>query len=125
MHSEQLLLPPEPSLGTMGIEIEGLDELQKELEKLTEQAENLHGENEVPMDELFTNGFMQTHTDFESLEEFFSNSPWEVETKDDFNKIPQSEFDAYVTKHTGFNDWDAMLSAAGREWITRQLGLNT
>lgn len=108
----------------MSVEIEGLDEFREELDRLLEQADNLHGQNEVPMDELFTTGFMQTHTDFTSLEEFFSKSPWSVETQDDFKKIPQKEFDEYVNKHTGFKDWEAMLSAAGREWVTRQLGFN-
>lgn len=105
----------------MSVQIEGLDELQDKLNDLQNRAESLDGENEVPMDELFTPGFMQTHTRFDSLEEFFAESPWTVETQQDFKQIPTRKFDEYVNENTGFNDWDAMLAAAGREWVTRQL----
>lgn len=100
----------------MSVEIEGLD-------NLADFLNDISGENTVSMDELFTKGFMATNTEFESISEFFDKSPWSVESQEDFEQIPQEKFDAYVDKHTGFNSWEAMMKAAAREWITRQVNL--
>lgn len=48
----------------MGVEIEGLDELQNELERMAEKALDLEGTNEVPMTEMMTPSFMTRYTDF-------------------------------------------------------------
>jgi len=100
----------------MSVEIEGLDNLADSLDEVS-------GENTVSMGELFTEGFMATNTEFESISEFFDESPWSVDSQEDFEQIPQDEFDIYVDKHTGFNSWEAMMKAAAREWITRQINL--
>jgi hypothetical protein len=105
----------------MSVEIEGFEEFADELDQLQRRAEAVDGENAVSFTELFPAGFMQTHTDFESIKAFFEASPWTVESEADFERLPEDEFDAYVDEHTGFDSWDAMLSAAAREWIGRAL----
>lgn len=107
----------------MSVHIEGLDELEGRLQELRTTADSASGSHEIPMDELLPADFMQTHTEFESLEEFFEESPWTVDTKEDFQSIPGDEFDGYVERNTGFSDWDSMLSAAAREWIAQQISL--
>ena len=107
----------------MGIEIEGFDDLSDQLSELQENAESVDGENEVSVEELFTEGFMTTHTDCKSFEQFIEQSPWTVKSQQDFEEIPEDKFDKYVDSHTGFSTWEAMMSAAAREWVTRQLGL--
>lgn len=103
----------------MSVEIEGLEDLKEELQGLAERLEQAGGE--LPMTVLFTDNFMKSFTEFTSLEEFFDESPWRVESDDDFEAIPADEFDAYVDKHTDFDSWDAMLRAAGREYILREV----
>jgi len=98
----------------MSVHIEGMDDL-------VDSLDNISGETEVPMNELFTEGFMKSNTEFNSFDEFLEKSPWSVETQEDFKQIPEDEFDEYVREHTGFNSWEAMMTAAGREWVTRQL----
>lgn len=105
----------------MSVHIEGFDGLGEELRELSEDAEAVDGSHEIPMDELFPSSFMETYTEFGSLEEFFTASPWDVETREDFKQIPEKKFDEYVNENTGFSDWEAMLSVAAREWIARQL----
>lgn len=105
----------------MGVSIEGLDELQEELEALAEDALGLSGTNEVPMEDLLTDSFMRKNTDFGSFEAFIEASPWTVENQADFEAIPESEFDDYVDEQTVFNSWEAMLSRGGEEWAARQL----
>lgn len=105
----------------MSIEIRGFEELQDDLDRLQDRAESVEGGNAVSITELFPEDFMRTYTDYRSIHDFFDASPWTVESEADFEQIPENEFDAYVDEHTGFNSWEAMLSAAAREWIGREL----
>lgn len=105
----------------MGVEIEGFDELQDELERLAEKAMGLEGTNEVSFEELFTPSFMATHTDFATFEEFMEASPWTVESQADFEAVPEQEFDVYVAENTRFQNWEAMLGKAAEQWAARQL----
>jgi hypothetical protein len=106
----------------MSVQINGLEGLGQELEDLVERIEQAGGE--VPMDELFTEDFMQSYTEFRSLEEFFAESPWRVESGSDFEDIPVDEFDSYVDEHTDFDSWDAMLQAGGREYFLREAAID-
>ncbi len=103
--------------------IDGFDDLMDDLEELEDDLEEFEGEHDVPLTEMFTEEFMQTYTDFESIEAFFGESPWEVESQEDLEAIPDGEADKYVAEHTAFDTSDEMLSAAGNEWTKRQLGL--
>lgn len=106
----------------MSVQIDGLDELEHELENVLSQIEEAGGE--VPMEELFTEDFMQSYTDFCDLESFFTESPWTVKSESDFEEIPVEEFDAYVDEHTDFDSWDAMLQTGGREYLLRETALH-
>lgn len=101
----------------MSVRIEGFEELAEQLE----EASSSGVDRDVPMEELFTDGFMATNTAFDSISEFFEESPWSVESEADFHSIDEDAFDGYVDEHTGFSSWEAMLSAAAREWLTRQI----
>ncbi|NGM68073.1 hypothetical protein G6M89_03435 [Natronolimnobius sp. AArcel1] len=101
----------------MSVRIEGF-------EGLSDRVESIGGENTITMSELFRPDFMQTYTDYDTIEAFFDESPWTVESQADFETIPQDEFDMYVDENTGFNSWEMMLKAAGREWISRQLNIS-
>ena len=105
----------------MSVEIRGFEEMEDELARLQEQLESFDGSHELSMSELFTKDFMTTYTDFDSIQELFEASPWTVESQENFEQIPVDEFDEFVDEYTGFNSWEVMLSAAGREWVTRQL----
>ena len=94
-----------------------------DLEELADRAEELDGENEVPLAELFNPGFMRQYTDFQSLEEFFEESPWTVESEEDLDEIPDDPFNEYVDEHTIVSDQDEMMNKAGEEWTADQLGL--
>jgi len=104
----------------MSVQIKGFEELADQLEELSDSTDV---DRTIPIEELFTDGFMATNTEFDSMSEFFEQSPWTVESEADFHNIDEDEFDRYVDEHTGFSSWEAMLSAAAREWLTRQLSL--
>jgi len=94
-----------------------------DLKELAENAEELDGKNEVPLIELFNPSFIRKYTDFESLEEFFEESTWTVESEEDLEEIPDGPFNEYVDEHTVFSDQDEMINKAGEEWTADQLGL--
>jgi hypothetical protein len=94
-----------------------------DLEELADRAQELDGENQVPLVELFNPNFMREYTDFESLEEFFEESPWTVESQEDLDEIPDDPFNKYVNEYTVFSDQDEMMGEAGEEWTADQLGL--
>lgn len=103
----------------MSVRIQGFEEHVEELERLGDRTPD--GERGVALTELFTPDFVGTFSEFESIEQFFEESPWTVETNEDFESIPRCELDDYVDEHTGFSSWDAMLAADGREWLIRQI----
>lgn len=105
----------------MSVQIRGFEEYGEELDRLRDRTDSIDGRDAVSITELFPADFMQTYTEFESIARFFEESPWTVETEDDFEAVPADEFDAYVDEHTGFSSWEAMLSAGAREWVSRQL----
>lgn len=102
----------------MSIEIEGIEELEAELQGLADRLEQSGGE--IPMDDLFTEDFMESYTEFDSIEAFLDESPWYVESESDFESIPADDFDVFVDEHTDFDSWETMVQAAGREYVLRQ-----
>lgn len=100
----------------MDIEIEGLDDLQDQLEQLAEL------EGGVPMGEIFTPEFMVMYTEFDSFDEFIEESPWSVESREDFEAIPEDEFDEYIREHTDFPSWEVMYQTGGERYFERKLG---
>jgi hypothetical protein len=105
----------------MSVEIEGFEDLTDELDRLVERLDVIDGEHQISFDELFTPDFMRTYSEFDSIDAFLDASPWTVESEADFKRIPEAKFDAYIDERTGFNSWEAMLAAATREWLSRQL----
>lgn len=107
----------------MEIKISGLDKLEKDLKEIQKKARNLQGEHQVSFGELFTDAFMKKYSNFLSFEEFLQSSGFKVETAEDFEAIPDDEFDKYVKENTKFTCWQDMLHKATSEYALTQLGL--
>lgn len=105
------------------IEFDGFDELTKRLDDLKENAESIHGA-QVPLSELLTPAFLAKHTRFLSEDEMFEASGFEVQTAEDFERIPDQDWDNFIQQNTPFATWSDMLSAAGAEWAQKKLGLD-
>lgn len=107
----------------MKIEMKGFDDAIRKLNDLQRRADRLNGEHRVPISQLLVSSFMLQNTPFESFEAMLSASGFKVETTEDFEAIPDDEWDAYVVKVTRFASWQDMLEAAGKEWAVKELGL--
>jgi hypothetical protein len=106
----------------MGVRSKGFKEFGKEIKKLQKRVEEASKPESVSFNILFHEGFMSKYTNFSSIDEFFEQSPFKVETEEDFEALDQTEFDKYVAEHTKFKDWNDMLSTAGQEHVAKKLG---
>ncbi len=105
-----------------GIKVKGLDKLEKELKQLQRNAEKLNQTKQVSFEELFTKSFMQKYTSFSSIDELLSAGGFSVETNEDFEAIPDKEFDEHIAASTKFDNWEDMLNEATSQYVSRQLG---
>lgn len=105
----------------MSCKISGLDKLQKKLQDIQHRAEALEGEHEVSFAKLFDDEFMRQHTKASSFEEFLIQGGYGT-TKEDFEAIPDTEFDDYVRSNTDFDSWLDMKKSAGAAYVSKQLG---
>jgi hypothetical protein len=77
----------------MAMKIEGLEQLQRELQELSQKVEALAGEREVSLSELFPDEFMLLHTDFDSIDSMFEASSFTITSQEDFAAIPDDQWD--------------------------------
>lgn len=103
--------------------IEGLDKVHKKLEDLAHKAQELDGQHNVPVSELLTEEFLSQCTRFSWVEEMFEASGFKIESQEDFAAIPDDQWNDFVGQNSSFDSWQAMLEAAGNEWVRKRLGL--
>lgn len=106
----------------MKIEIGGFDELERGLNELKRRLQELDGEHSIPFSELFPPDLIQKHTSFETIQDLIDQSGFHVETKDDFERIPDDEWDEYIRQVSDFESWQSMINEAAQVYIVRKLG---
>lgn len=104
----------------MDFKIEGLDELNRNLQELQRQAENLSGP--VKFDDLFPPEFMRRYTNVKSIDELLAASGRTINSTEDFEAIPGDEWDRVVSTNTQFANWEEMKARAGEAYAVRRLG---
>jgi hypothetical protein len=105
------------------MKIEGFDEFQKQLKELSQNAKELDGKHDVPVNELLTSEFISSHTHLSSADELFEKSGFKVESLEDFTNIPDDKWDQYIRSISSFSNWEAMLSKATELWATKKLSV--
>ena len=105
----------------MEMKISGLDDLERKLKKLEKAAESVDGE--VKLSELFNESFMRRHSSYPTFDSLLENCGYPCETAEDFEAIPDAEFDAYIRKVTTFISWEEMRTVAAQEHVKKKLGL--
>lgn len=108
----------------MGIEFEGFDELEKSLEEISRKAQEMEEGIEVSFNDLFDEAFMHEYTSSNNWDELLDNSGFVVETNEDFENIPEEEWDEYINKTTSFETWEEMIDKAYEIFTLNQLGLS-
>ncbi len=105
----------------MSFKITGLDELQRKLRKIRDNAQALDGEHEVSLKELFPQDFLAAHTQFSSVDNMFEKSGYKVDSSEDFAAIPDEPWDEFIRANTSFASWAEMKQAAGVAYAKRKL----
>jgi hypothetical protein len=105
----------------MGIKITGLDEFRRKLERLSRNAQNVNGP--VAFDDFFPPEFMRRYTDFSSIQVMADASGFKIESQEDFEAIPDADWDAFVRSRTRFPTWQDMQAKAGEEYVVRRLNI--
>jgi hypothetical protein len=106
---------------TISFKITGLDEFKKKLNNLNSDIDKLSGEHAISFNELFSVSFMRKHTQFSSIDEMVNKSPFRVESEEDFERIPDAEWDTYVKAKTSFDSWQEMQSKAAQEYFGKKV----
>ena len=108
----------------MGFKLEGLDEFQRELEKLSSRAEKLDGNKKVSLHDLFSPDFIRTFSDFLNLDEMFEAFGQTPKTTEECDALTATEaWNSFVADRTLFDSWEAMRDKAVERWATKKLGL--
>jgi hypothetical protein len=108
----------------MDFEMKSSGEFVKQLRDLSERAKLLDGTHNIPIPELLPPSFLAGCSKFASADEMFQASGFKVESANDFQAIPDGEWDAFIKSHTSFESWRTLLEAAGAAWSKKQLGLS-
>lgn len=107
------------------IEIEGINELKKNLNDMENKIKETDGEK-VKISELLNPDFMQKYTEFSDFDEMIEMSEFDEETfSENFEEITETdEWNNYITDTTKFKDWEEMLNTAGVDLISSRLGFS-
>ncbi len=67
------------------------------------------------MEMIFTDEFMEKHTNFESFEYFRYSSAVMVNWGEEYMIYPEKVFNNFIVESTEFSTWDQMVMAAADE----------
>lgn len=82
------------------------------LDKLKKNLSELSGTNEVKLVELMNPDFISSCSQYSSLEELIDAAGFNVESKEDFEAIPDAEWEEFIVKNTSHESWLEMQKAA-------------
>jgi len=97
-------------------------DFEKKLNELSKNVDKISGKNTYALEEIFSKQFMMKHTNANSIGNFFDNSPFRIESQEDFESLPEEKLDKYVAENTRFSTWSDMLGAATEKLIAKKLG---
>lgn len=102
--------------------MKGLNEIQNKLKDLERKAKELDG-SPIPLTNALTPEFIREYSSFSSLDELLQASGFKVESQEDFDAIPDDEWDKFIGEHTRYSSWQEMLNEAGARYAKKKLGL--
>lgn len=98
------------------------EDLEKNLNQIEKNANDISGTNRIPFDELFNSDFMKKNTKFNSIEDFLLASPEKISNDEELEASDESVLDSFVCAETKFNSWEDFYLEASQEFIAKKLG---
>ena len=105
------------------MEISGLNEAIDDFNQLSTNTQELIGKHSVPLDELFSDFFMQSHTSFSDFYSFLKSGGFSVTSSDDLDTISDEDLNKFIADNTPYNSLDEMIEEAAEEYAYKQLGI--
>lgn len=102
----------------------GLNSFQHQVKELQKRIESATQPEQVPLDVLLHPAFMKQHTNFGTIEEMVEASGFQLsqESEESAQVFFASEaWNNFVASNSLFAGWDAMIQAAGEEYISKKL----
>jgi hypothetical protein len=90
---------------------------------LADGLEDISQQSQSTQQEMFTDEWVTTHTDFDSIEAFLEAGPWDVAPEEGIWDVPVDLLDAHTHEHSEYNTWEELSQAAGQEWLDDTLDL--
>ncbi|KYZ08715.1 MULTISPECIES: hypothetical protein [Vibrio harveyi group] len=90
-------------------------------EKLAENTRNLQRKKSVKLADLMDSEFLAGCSDFKDLEHMFDESGFIINSKEDFEAIPDEEWEVFITNNTSFESWEDMQKAASAAFVKKQM----
>lgn len=103
------------------LKITGLEEFQRKLEQMRRNAEQLDGQHQVALTDLFPPAFMRRHTSVADFEAFCREGEIDASTPQAFADMSPTRMDEAVQRLTGFGSWEDMKRAGAADWARRRL----
>ncbi|AUG08904.1 hypothetical protein [Pseudomonas sp. S09G 359] len=91
------------------------------LDKLMRNMEALQGNHEIPLGELFTPEFIQSHSKCSDLNGLFEAAGYNIQSIEDIEAIDDNHWDAFIKDNTDFDNWQEMRSQAMAGYIRKRL----
>lgn len=103
----------------MKFEVDGIDEVIKELENYSEAVSRAVNDarGEYSLEEILNEEFMQENTRFSSLQKFLDASG----IQDVENKVDSPEFTQFVNDNTPFASVDEMWETACKDFLAKKI----
>ena len=103
--------------------VSGLDKLQRDLNRMQQNAKRMNDKQKISFDKLFTRSFMLEYTRYSSIDALLEAGGFHARTNEEFDAIPEKELDAHIRKTTKFKSWEEMLGEATEQYVCNQLDL--
>ncbi len=101
------------------MELKGLDEFKKRLNRMTENAKRIEGEHSVSYVDLFNDSFIMKNTFLDTSEEFFNRLNLEV--GESIAKASEEELDIFAQSVSNFESWKELRGKAVSEYTLRKI----
>ncbi len=89
--------------------------------KLAKNLKGMDGSNQVQWTDLMTSGFISGCSPYNDLEHFFAASGFEIKSTEDFEAIPDNEWEDFILNNTSFDSWEDMQKTAMKDYVQKQL----
>lgn len=93
----------------------------RNLNKLEQNISELPENESIPLNELMNPNFISNCSQFSDLEELMRASGFKVASKEDFEAIPEQEWEKFIQENTSYESWTEMQQSAGVNYVKSKL----